>query len=77
MKNYERETFALQDGNGNLIGIDYDSGGYPWVPDGIGRAWFSAIKPKESYLRSFPELKLVRVKITVEEVSETDIKNGV
>jgi hypothetical protein len=33
--------YVLQDANGNLIGKDQSSGGYPWVPDYPSGVWYS------------------------------------
>lgn len=70
MKNYEQEIYALQDSDGNLIGLDNASGGYPWVPSGIVGIYFCDDLKR---IAGYPDgrdnkFKVVRVKVIVEEI---------
>jgi hypothetical protein len=80
MKNHEREYFCCQDKEGNLIGVERNSGGYPWVPDGLlGIQFWSRQSDAEDYANvlnwkhrrnnSEPiELTVVKVQLVVERV---------
>ncbi len=69
MKNYEKEIYAFQDVDGNLIGIDREYGGYPWTPDSISQVWLTNNKEAAiRYSKTTRQLTLVKVKITVEPV---------
>jgi len=69
MNNHEQEVYALQDGDGNLIGIDRESGGYPWTPQSLLGVWFTDKASAENYMKVGSEnFKLVRVKVILEEV---------
>jgi len=73
MRNYQQEMFALQDANGNLIGLDIDSGGYPWVPETLAGVWLcTESKSMEEYAtKTFTkQFKLVRIKVSVERIGE-------
>ena|ERR1700733_9429779 len=75
MTNHSKEMFALMDRDGNLIGKDDASGGYPWVPSTIGGVWL-AEESKEmlDYAGgSFRDARyrLVKVSIQVEVVVES------
>jgi len=70
MSNIDKIYYALQDNEGNLIGIDSGSGGYPWVPSTPYGVWY-AEKPNEmikyNNMSGFRQFKLVKVKITINE----------
>ena len=44
MSNYTQEMFACQNADGDLIGVDQNCGGYPWVPTNMRGVmlWFRA-----------------------------------
>jgi len=70
MNNYQREYYALQNVNGDLIGLDLASGGYPYVGISLMDIWF-VIDPKKmiEYNKTCHNaFKLVKVTVTVEEV---------
>ena len=70
MANIDVEQFACQDFEGNLIGLDLDSGGYPWVPGQLtGVTFWTRMEDARDYANR-NQFKLVRVKITVEEVGD-------
>lgn len=68
--NHEKVMYALQDSDGNLIGIDRDSGGYPWVPNTIQGVWMlENPEGMTGYMKSFPRrFTLVKVKVSIEKV---------
>jgi len=71
MANHEKEMYALQDSDGNLIGIDRGSGGYPWTPDSLDGVWMESDPTYlQTYINcSFPgRFSLVKIKVTIEKV---------
>ena len=74
MANHEKELFALQDRDGNLIAIDQGSGGYPWVPDTMQGIWLSTeAKDMRKYCSHEPgRFQLVKVSFKVEKVTQSE-----
>jgi hypothetical protein len=79
LKNHEKECFACQDAEGNLVGIDHTSGGYPWVPYSIfGVRFWTTVEPALKYAGIWQEGKTytkgtltpVRVRVIIEPLEE-------
>ncbi len=60
--------FALVYPTGELVGIDPQSGGYPYKTDIFGMEKFRTVRKALDYMSHFKEFKLVKVKINVEVV---------
>jgi hypothetical protein len=69
MKNHEREYFCCQNKEGNLVGIDRKSGGYPLAFDDmiIGVCFWPDRKLAQNYA-DVVGLTVVKIKLIVEKV---------
>jgi hypothetical protein len=70
MANYEKEMFVIQNKDGDLIGIDTDSGGYPWVPFNMNGVFLTPFSPgAQEYCDTCKTdgFKVVKVRIVVDD----------
>lgn len=74
----EKTYYILLFPDGNLVKIDYSSGGYPVS---LGNTNFQHVtfwtnkKKAEEYQKMFPKLKLIKVTMIVEEIEDESNKS--